>query len=47
MFNNKIESNVVPGSLADVTEFIVCFEKFKDIFVVGRSIWVSNRQGGN
>jgi hypothetical protein len=30
---DKIESNVVPRSLADVTGFIVCFKKFKDIFV--------------
>jgi hypothetical protein len=30
---DKIESNVVPWSLADVTGFIVCFKKFKDIFV--------------
>ena len=31
--NDKIESNVVPRSLADVTGFIVCFKKFKDIFL--------------
>ena len=33
-FYDKMESNVVPRSLADVTRpTLVCFKKFKDIFV--------------